>query len=60
MSLSGDLNLPVSLHVGQASLKEKHDDSNCPYLALLDQASEDEAYAIHMEEVQQKALEEAR
>jgi hypothetical protein len=35
MSLSGDLSLPVSLSVGQASLAEKHDDTNCPYLALL-------------------------
>lgn len=34
MTLNGDLNLPISLHVGQVKLKENHDDESCPYLAL--------------------------
>lgn len=35
MALSGDLNMPVSLHVGQVSLKAHHDDENCPYAVLV-------------------------
>jgi hypothetical protein len=35
MALSGDLNLPVSFHVGQVSLKAHHDDENCPYAVLV-------------------------
>lgn len=56
MSLTGALNLPVSLSVGQASLSQKHDETNCPYLALLDQAAADEAYAQSMEDAQAKAI----
>jgi len=59
--LSGDLSLPVSLHVGQVSLKDKSDeDEPCPHAALADQAAADEAYAIAMEAQQALAIEEAR
>lgn len=60
MALAGDLSMPLSVHVGQVSLKPKHDDENCPYIALLEEAQADEAYAQMLDEAQAEALADAR